>query len=216
VRRFVKRVEPQPPPGLFDRLLQAPRGHEEIDEACEHPGEVLAQGFGLHLLPVLEVRGVAQHEAAHEIRPGQRRGLRQQRLARVAALEGAVGVGCSFGEASLEPVDVAPDAIALEGQHAAVGGDPPVPQRSPQRRQRPAEGGARPFLVVVRPQEAREPVAPLGAPLDCEVCQHGDGLARVDLDHPAVDLCPGRAEQLDLQHVTLSGSFREANIVAQP
>src|ERR671917_2414624 len=55
-----------------------------------------------------------------------------------------------------------------------------------QRREGPAQGGAGPPLVVLRPEQTRERVAGVAPPGDGQVSEESDRLTRIDLDRLAV------------------------------
>ena len=84
---------------------------------------------------------------------------------------------------------------ALERDRVAHDGEPASAERGAQGRERAAQRGARPIVVVLGPQQPRQRVAVVGAALDRQVGDERHRLARVDGERGAVDQGDGRTEE---------------------
>jgi hypothetical protein len=195
---LVELVEGDAAVGRLDRPLPRPRPGQAQDQPVQRSGQLAAQALGLDELPFLEAGGVAQDEPGHELAPVQRDRLGERRHARVADPLRCVAVGPAGGQQLLEPAHVQlelapvePDAGTVGQEHAgAVVGQGPV-----QRRERAPQGGAGVLGVVLRPQQLGELVASVPLAGYRQVCQQGDGLARVDLHGRAAELRLRRPQQ---------------------
>ena len=186
---LLQRVQAQAPARVPDGRREAARLREPLDEAVERGGQLAAQRIGLERLPVVEVRAVAQREAREEVVAVDGDGLLQR-----------LGGGPRIGDARAEAVEVDVDRRAAEqGDPLPRGLQRLVADRSPQRRQGAPQRPAGVALVVLGPQQRRERVARAGAAGQRQVGQEGDGLARVDLDGPPVDLDLRRPQEGDGQ-----------------
>ena len=167
VRRLVERIEREPAAGVLDRARMAPARAEALGEPVEDGAELARERPRLERLPVVERSAVAEPEAGEEGAALQRRGLLELGEV-VAAREPA------------ELVDVERHAVPLERDRVARDGEPAAAERRAERRERPPQRRAGAVGRVLRPQELRERVAAVPAPLDREIGEQRGRLARVD------------------------------------
>jgi hypothetical protein len=195
VGRLVQGVEGEPAAGVGDGRLPLPPGGEAAREPLQRAGKLAPQALALEELPVVEGHAVAQAEARHKIVPVQRRRPRQRRQALGADLRLRVAVHTALDEPGVEAVHVHHDVLAGELHPLPVYAQPARGARLLERREGPAQGGPRPGLVVLGPQQPRERVARVAPPRDGQVGDQRYRLARVHLDRNPVVHHARRAEQ---------------------
>ena len=176
MRRFVERIEREPPAGIRDCAYRVAL---LMGEPLERAPELLPERLGLGRLPLVELHAVAEGEAREEVRA-----VDVHRLGETAR-----------GEKRAKALHVAVDPVAIERHAQPIGRDVLAAERGPERRERPAQCAARPLVIRVRPEQPGEPVAPLGVAGYGEVRKERDRLARVGLDRLSVALDTRRAEE---------------------
>ena len=181
---LVQRVERQPLLGPGHGLVPPAGRHERIDEPVERRRPLAADALGGQLQPVVEGRARADREPGEQVAAVQIGGGRER-----------VGAGRRVGGDAAELGQVEPAAGECEGDRAAVDVEEAAAQGGAQGRERPPQGRPRAVDVELRPEQRRHHLAALRMPGDGQVGEHGRGLARVDLERPAVDFHDRRAEK---------------------
>ena len=188
---LIEWIESQPAARMGYRLVEAAGGGERGDEPIERRGELAAQLGGHQPLPAVELDAIAQREAGEQIVAMQRDRARERSdLVRSAH-------GCREECPEARDVDVGIRGSERDGR--PVDAQPVSPHRRLQRRQRPAECGPRPVVVVLGPEEPGQTVAAVGVAGDREEGKQRDRLACVDAQRRAIDLDARSAQERDSQ-----------------
>ncbi len=157
-----------------------------VNQLAENTGELLPQGVGGEVLPVVEIRRAAQTETSHEIVVVQQRGRMQ--IVDVVARR-----------AVAKPLDVAAVLAVDEPDRSPIGGKC-IADRGDRHRKGAAQGRPRALLVDVGPEHRGDPFAAVRVRLDSEHGQQGNCLAGVERQRLAVAGDDRRPEKFEFEH----------------
>ncbi len=211
VRGFIQRIEAEPALAVGERFGQAALLRSSGAEPRERGREPALGVARLARLPVVELRAVPQREPGHERAtvPG---GEGLELVEAAGATRGQRGFpGVVSGHpapqpALLEQVDL--ETIAGEREAAVLGVQPSVVESRAQHRQRAAQGAHRMRLVRLWPEEIGELGTRRWRHARGQDGQHGDSLARVDLQRLPIDPHVDRSEESDGQRGGHRGMLR--------
>jgi hypothetical protein len=169
VRRLVQPVEIEALACARDCVVHASLQLEPKDQAVERDSPFAAHRVLVQSLPIVEVDAVSQPESRQQVVAVEVAGCDQGRRRRMLLARQPAKLG-----------EVEPGVGQVEADRIAVALQPSFAERGAERRERPAERGARALGVRVGPEQVRDNSARVGVAGHREVREHRRRLARVD------------------------------------